>query len=273
MRGALIPFAGPPGSYPAVSAAAVYRGEVPPELLRDRIILVGATAAGLGDRFATPVGGERDLMSGVEIQANILDALMHGGLRGEAGPLAAFALSAVALLMLWSGFLKLSPRANLLAAGLLVLGVIAFSATLLVVANLWVAPATALVTVAMMFPVWGWRRLAAASEFLTRELTRLGEAPASGARGDLLARQMALVEAGLARIAQLRAEREETLAFLSHDLRSPRRRDRHARRPERRAARPAHCRPSRARPPPRRPVRPCRARRAGSPRVRTARHR
>ena len=219
--GALIPFAGPPGSYPSVSAGAVLRGEVPPELLHDRIILVGATAAGLGDRFATPVGGERDLMPGVEIQANILDALMHDGLRREAGPLAAFVLAAVALLILWAAFLRLSPRANLLAAAGLIVGVTLFSATMLVAENLWIAPAAALVTVATMFPVWGWRRLAAASEFLTGELARLGDVTAPGVRGDLLARQIALVESGLARIAQLRGEREETLAFLSHDLRSP----------------------------------------------------
>ncbi len=219
--GALIPFAGPPGSYPTVSAAAVLRGEVPPALIRDRIILVGATAAGLGDRFATPVGGEHDMMAGIEIQANIVDALMHGGLRSEAGPLGAFALAAAALLALWAAFLTLSPRGNLIAAGVLIVAVTLISAVLLVVAQLWLAPAAALVTVAIMFPVWGWRRLAAASEFLTGELARLGDVPMASARGDRIARQMALVEAGRTRIAALRAEREETLAFLSHDLRSP----------------------------------------------------
>ena len=220
--GTLIPFAGPPGTYATVSFAAVLRGEVPPELLRDRIVLVGATAAGLGDRFATPVGGERDLMAGVEVQANIVDALHHGGLRSVAGFWPGLAFAACALALLWAGFLFAGPRQNLVFAALIFAGVLAISAMFLVQGGIWIRPAAALVTLIIMFPLWGWRRLAAASRFLDAELDRLGVSDVViPAGGDRITRQIALLDAASDRMAMLRRQRDETLAFLSHDLRSP----------------------------------------------------
>lgn len=220
--GTLISFAGPPGTYATVSFAAVLRGEVPPELLRDRIVLVGATAAGLGDRFATPVGGERDLMAGVEVQANVVDALRHDGLRAVAGFWPSLSFAASALALLWAGFLFAGPRQNLVFAALIFVGALAISATLLVQGGIWIRPAAALVTVIIMFPLWGWRRLAAASRFLDAELDRLGVSDVViPAGGDRITRQIALLDAASDRMAMLRRQRDETLAFLSHDLRSP----------------------------------------------------
>jgi CHASE2 domain-containing sensor protein len=220
--GVLIPYAGPPGTYPTASFASVLHGEVPPELLRDRIVLVGSTAAGLGDRFATPIGGTRDLMAGVEVQANIVDALLHDGLRTVAGFAPSVIFAAVALALLWAGFLFAGPRENLVFAVLIFCGVLGVAALLLVQADLWVRPAPALVALVIMFPLWGWRRLAAASRFLDAELDRLGGSDAVMARrGDRIARQIALLDAASDRMAMLRRQRDETLAFLSHDLRSP----------------------------------------------------
>ncbi|UVO54607.1 CHASE2 and HATPase_c domain-containing protein [Sphingomonas sp. SUN039] len=220
--GVLIPYAGPPGVYPTVSFAAVLHGEVPPELLRDRIVLVGATAAGLGDRFATPVGGTRDLMAGVEVQASIVDALRHSGLRSVAGFAACLAFAGCALALLWAGFMFAGPRENLVFAALIFAGVSGIAALVLVQGGVWIRPAAALVTLVVMFPLWGWRRLAAASRFLDAELDRLGGSDAPRpAGGDRLAHQIALLDAASDRMDMLRRQREETLAFLSHDLRSP----------------------------------------------------
>jgi CHASE2 domain-containing sensor protein len=69
----LIPFGAAGRHWSEVSAAAVLAGQVPPELLRDRVVLVGATATGLGSRYPTPTGR---VMSGLEIDANLLQALM-----------------------------------------------------------------------------------------------------------------------------------------------------------------------------------------------------
>ena len=50
-------FRGPKGSFPTYSMANLLAGKIPPDALRDRIILVGATANGLGDALVTPLAG------------------------------------------------------------------------------------------------------------------------------------------------------------------------------------------------------------------------
>jgi CHASE2 domain-containing sensor protein len=76
----LIRFAGSTGSFDQVSYIDVLLGRVSPELLRGRWILIGATAAGLGDQLTTSASGINNPMPGVEYQANILESLYNGNL-------------------------------------------------------------------------------------------------------------------------------------------------------------------------------------------------
>lgn len=75
-----IRFAGSAGAFSQVSYVDVLEGRVPPALLKDRWILVGATAAGLGDQLATSASAGNEPMPGVEYQANILQSLQDGRL-------------------------------------------------------------------------------------------------------------------------------------------------------------------------------------------------
>lgn len=68
-----IDFAGPPGTFPTISAAAVLDGSVDPERLRNRIALVAPTAVGFDSR-PTPFSGSAP---GVEIHASVIDDLLH----------------------------------------------------------------------------------------------------------------------------------------------------------------------------------------------------
>jgi CHASE2 domain-containing sensor protein len=68
---AWIDYRGPPGTIPTVSFSDVLRGEVDDAAIRDRIVVVGATAPTLRDVHPTPVGGEQ-LMAGAEVQANAI---------------------------------------------------------------------------------------------------------------------------------------------------------------------------------------------------------
>jgi CHASE2 domain-containing sensor protein len=70
----LLHYAGPRGSFGRVSYADVLDGKVPPALLRGKLVLVGATAEGMGDIIDTPDGP----MPGVEYQANMLETLRRG---------------------------------------------------------------------------------------------------------------------------------------------------------------------------------------------------
>jgi len=69
----LVPYRGPQGSFPYVSATDVLSGEVPPERLEGRIVLVGTSAAGLQDLRSTPV---QPAYPGVEIHANLISGLL-----------------------------------------------------------------------------------------------------------------------------------------------------------------------------------------------------
>lgn len=71
----LINYLGPPGTVPTYSAAALLENRLPPEALKDKIVLVGATAVGIYDLRVTPFSG---VSPGVEIQATVLDNLLRG---------------------------------------------------------------------------------------------------------------------------------------------------------------------------------------------------
>lgn len=77
-RPVLIPYGGTTGHVPSISFVDLLDGRVPLELLAGRHVLIGATADGLGDSYATPTSGATSQMSGVEIQAHLLDTLLRG---------------------------------------------------------------------------------------------------------------------------------------------------------------------------------------------------
>jgi len=52
-----INYLGPPGSFPTYAAKDVVNGELPPGALKDKIVLVGATAVGVYDMRVTPFPG------------------------------------------------------------------------------------------------------------------------------------------------------------------------------------------------------------------------
>jgi adenylate cyclase len=71
----LINFAGPFKTYPHYSMADVIDGTVPPSTFKDKIVLMGPTALGIGDLRPMPFQSS-DYM-GVELHANVLDNLLH----------------------------------------------------------------------------------------------------------------------------------------------------------------------------------------------------
>lgn len=187
----VVPF-NPAQSYPTLPAAAVLKGEVPPELLRGRTVLVGASAPGMGDMHPVPTPAVV-LMSGVEAQANLLDTLRRGGLIRTLPALWAAALGIAAVALQFLGFWKLSARAGLVLSAGLILGLGTISLALVIWAGVWVAPGAGVLVVALAYPLWSWRRLTVVSDYLGQEAKALiratGEVPQ--ARGfDIVAQQV-----------------------------------------------------------------------------------
>ncbi len=74
---ALINYVGPYDSYPHYSMAEVLNGKVPASTFRDKIVLVGAAALGMGDTPIIPFKKAGVTYMGMEVHANILDNLLH----------------------------------------------------------------------------------------------------------------------------------------------------------------------------------------------------
>jgi len=71
----LVNYAGPTGTYPYYSFSDVADGATPPGTFEDKIVLVGASAIGIGDIRPTPFVTQG--YPGVEIHANVLDNILH----------------------------------------------------------------------------------------------------------------------------------------------------------------------------------------------------
>lgn len=201
----LIPYAGPPGHFRTISAADVLRGTVPADSFRDKLVLVGVTAAGIGDNNPVPTSGNGRVMAGVEISANAVDALRRGiALRPFPLSLAAL-VSALLVFALLLGLRRFSARTGLMLSAALALGLILGSALLLRFGQAWFPPAAALAGCILGYPLWSWRRLESAQRYLDGELAQLGregtllEPVVSLPAGDALEQRIALIRAAAQR--------------------------------------------------------------------------
>lgn len=96
-EGALIDFAGPPGTIPTYSFSDVLSGRVGPEQLDGRTVVVGATSPSLQDVHAVSTSGE-GLMPGAEVIANSITTITEGlSLEEVPWPLGALLIALLAL--------------------------------------------------------------------------------------------------------------------------------------------------------------------------------
>ncbi|HSB51885.1 MAG TPA: CHASE2 domain-containing protein, partial [Dissulfurispiraceae bacterium] len=146
-----INFVGGPGVFPSYSLFDVLSGRYPPEVFRDKIVVVGVTAEGLSDRLFTPFAQERKGTAGVEVQAHILNTLLLANpiwvpfpwLQGAS----AVGLALLALLF----FVKVEERKALLIGMVMLPIVTAALYGLFYQFNLWLRPAAHYGAILAMF--------------------------------------------------------------------------------------------------------------------------
>ncbi|AZS22769.1 MULTISPECIES: CHASE2 domain-containing protein [unclassified Caulobacter] len=206
----LIPFAGPPSIYRHVSFVSVLEGEVPRELIAGRTVFVGVTAPGLGPAFPTPVTPDAASMTGVQLQASILDALRRGQMIKPAESASRVGFSLTLLWLLLIGFIALPPRANLLLTMGLCLVALGYSAALLWLAHVWLSPIATVIGLILVALVWGWGQLSRVSDLMGRELARVrsivrarGAKPAAF-QGDVISRQASSLGEAITHMDDLR---------------------------------------------------------------------
>lgn len=171
----LIPFFGPAGHYPRFSYSQVLKGEFLTDAFKDRIVLVGVTATGLGDVLPTPVSAHGQPMPGVEINANILDALRSGETISRVEDLDYLLITG--LLVILPFFLYPYFPTRLVPVVTVVLAILLVFVSLLLIHNLrvWFPPAVALLGLLISYPLWSWRRLEQSVAYLKLELEKLNQ--------------------------------------------------------------------------------------------------
>ncbi len=173
----LIPFSGPPGHFPQIPFSDVLTGRFRSESLRDKIALVGVTATGLGDDLPTPVSGRNQPMQGIEINANLIDALRRGVAIEVMGIHWRMLFSGSLLLLTFVFFPRMPPKFVLLATGSTILATLLLSSLLLHGFQLWFPPTAVLIGSILGYPLWSWRRLEHTMRYFEQELDRLNVEP------------------------------------------------------------------------------------------------
>ncbi|HKA01938.1 MAG TPA: EAL domain-containing protein, partial [Candidatus Solibacter sp.] len=157
-------------SFPHLPFVSVLRGEASALIqVSGRYVLVGVTAAGIGEALVTPVSGLGPPMPGVELTANILASLNQNFIMTPVTWGSAMLLTGLLALLPVLVYPKLRPPAAVAAFGALLALTLLTSFVLLYAARIWFAPASALAAVAVSYPLWSWRRLDAGARALRAE--------------------------------------------------------------------------------------------------------
>lgn len=146
----LLRYAGPRGTFGTLSYVDVLNNRVPASLLKDRWVLIGATAQGLGDILQTP----ESPLPGVEYQANVLESLERGMLVTPLNFLRQFALAAALLTvpLLLYGLPGIGRSGLLLLISALLM--LAVCLALLRGWYVWWPPASCLMVIVVEFVAW-----------------------------------------------------------------------------------------------------------------------
>lgn len=215
-----IPFIRSDAGFPSVPYVSVLRGEVPPELLRDRLILIGSTAPGLGDRYVTPQSASIGTTPGIEIQANILNGLLQQRNIVELDERLAALLSVVIVGELLGLMLVRPRRALWLTLGAMAVALLGSS--LLLRFGWWWSPAASLLGMLLGYLIWNWRRLNAVLAYFGWELARLDSEPkvfperrrTQAPAGDVLQGQIVALEQAMSRTRDTRRFIADGLEYL-----------------------------------------------------------
>ena len=138
------------GSYQYISAADLVHGNLAPDTLRDKIVLLGTTAPGLQDLRVTPVG---EAYPGVEAHANMISGLMDGHLPVKPDYAVGYELVVllIAGLILALGLPSLSALRAVLLSAAVMLALVALNLWLYLGQGLVLPLAAALATAATAF--------------------------------------------------------------------------------------------------------------------------
>lgn len=219
--------------FPSLSYAQVLRGEFTPGTFDGKLVLVGSSASGMADSLPTPVSGFQQPMPGVEFLANALISMRAQTLVRTVpmwySALLACGLAVMPMMWLPRARTHVGLLANIVCTALALGGAMALPVYFHIVVQL----SAGLFGLLSAYPIWAWRKLESASQFLDTELSRLQqelgndnttERPMQTSiqtMADPFQRRIEQVRAATVQLQHLEQTQRETLAFVSHDIRVP----------------------------------------------------
>ena len=218
-----IPFNVPKGRYTTLPYWSILNHQVPEDFLQGKYVLVGATALGLGDQRVTPISGEKGTVAGIEIHANILDAMLnHLQIHDLNQPWLQLLNVVTPLVVLMLVFLWAGERFYLLTFIVSMALYMSFVTYMLWVQRLWLPPISGIIGLFLAYLVWSWRRsivvLAYVDNGLKNAQHHLGALPqffSTPTRSHFLPRSL---EQGMSQINQLYQFTGDSLTHLPTPL-------------------------------------------------------
>ncbi|MGC8697494.1 MAG: CHASE2 domain-containing protein [Halothiobacillus sp.] len=223
----LLNFIGPSGSVPTVSAQAILSDTAPMAALKHRVVLIGATAAGMGDFISTPATTQGAPMAGVEVIANSLISMEQNQLKQPLPIAWVLVLTGVLALIPLVWLNRLMPLPGLIASIVWFGFILITTALFPFITGYYFSPTGILVAALSAYPLWSWRRLEVARKHLNKELLRLLPYQPTTLRTVnnikplTFEQRIAVIQEAQAHLQELQAERDEMLDFISHDIRVP----------------------------------------------------
>lgn len=171
----LFPFREAADIYPTVSYRQVLSGNVPPEVFKDKYVLIGVTATGLGLHWVTStlVNGTNVPTPEVYLLASGLDGLLSHTMIDLIQPPWVLMLT-LSTLGIWLVSLRYQcPKSNALSLVLIMTGVPLLSALLLWWAHFWLPHGNLITCAAFAYVIWTWRLQRVQVSELQSQLTQL----------------------------------------------------------------------------------------------------
>jgi len=164
----------PAVGFPTASLADVLSGQVPLQFFKNKYVLIGSTAPSLGDHFPTVFSGvQAGGTPGVVLHANLLNGILHEQLIEPMPLTLQLALSWLCLVSVLGALLMLSPLAELLVNGLIILITLLVSFALFCKSQYWFDPGLCVIAMTLLKPAWAWRRSEMIVNFMAERATRL----------------------------------------------------------------------------------------------------
>ena len=147
----MINFCGGPGTFQIISLWDVLKGVYPETFFRNKIVLVGIAAEGLGDYLPVPFSQDRRNMAGVEIQANSVNTLVEGDMVRVVPPDVQWPLVFTISLLLFASFLVVSERQGAMLSAFLLFLLAGTVYLLFARRNIWLPPMELSVSIPLIY--------------------------------------------------------------------------------------------------------------------------